>query len=209
MIMSVHKPSLKCKFSYFILALSVGIIFMMISFLKQLDSHMSEISSFKGNEIANSVISGAVEKTVDDFSDTEFLTVIRDSENRIVSAQINSAEVNNLSNTLTLRINDSLSDIENSSVKIPIGTLTGTAFFTGRGFNVNLRLQQLGNVKSEMKSSFKSAGINQTKFSLYIEISVEMKAILPFSSDIVTVTNEYLVSETIIVGEIPQVYLSE
>lgn len=207
--MSVHKVSVKCRLSYLLLVIIIGMVIIMLSVLSQLRKHIGEISEYKGKEQANRIIAETIENKIDKFSDTEFLDIIRDDSGRIISAEVNSAEVNKVKNELVSQINDRLCKAENESVEIPIGTLTGVTYFTGRGFNLNLRLHQIGSVKSEMKSTFESAGINQTKFRLYIEISVYMKAVLPFNTQEISVTEEYLVSESVIVGEVPEMYISK
>ena len=51
--------------------------------------------------------------------------------------------------------------------------------------------------------------MNQTKYSLYLTVTIEMTAILPAHSTDIVVRYDYPVSETVIVGEIPDMYLSK
>ena len=62
---------------------------------------------------------------------------------------------------------------------------------------------------TELKSDLTEAGINQTKYSLYLTVTIEMTAILPAHSTDIVVSYDYPVSETVIVGEIPDMYLDK
>jgi sporulation protein YunB len=94
-------------------------------------------------------------------------------------------------------------------MSVPLGTLTGITYLSGRGPEVKIKLHQIGAVDAQIVSKFESAGINQTKHSLKIEVKVELSAILPGHSTDVTVEDEYLVGETVIVGQIPQACLRD
>ena len=74
---------------------------------------------------------------------------------------------------------------------------------------MSLRLHQVGAVDTEIHSEFIAQGINQTKHRISILVTAEVSAILPLHSTDIVISDEFLVSETIIVGEIPSVYLSE
>ena len=75
--------------------------------------------------------------------------------------------------------------------------------------DIPLRLHQIGAAKTELKSDLTEAGINQTKYSLYLTVTIEMTAILPAHSTDIVVSYDYPVSETVIVGEIPDMYLDK
>ncbi|MBO5449164.1 MAG: sporulation protein YunB [Ruminococcus sp.] len=207
--MSAYRSTVKCKFSYLVLCILTALCLVIVSFFSQLGRHIEEIGEYKGREAANSVISRAVEKSLKDFSNTEFITVCRDSEGKIISADVNSAEVNGIQNALAREINLQLKNLDDEKESIPIGTLTGITYLSGKGFDVGLRFHQLGAANYEMKSSFEGAGINQTKFRLYIHVDTEIKSVLPGKSSEVTVSADYLVAETVIIGEVPEMYLSK
>lgn len=207
--MSVHKASLKCRLSYFVLIIFVIISIGFVVFIFQLSRHINEISEFEGKKAANDVINSTVHYQLDNMEKQEYFSVDRDENGKITSINTNTDCVNAVRNQISEGLNDSLKELENDEIKVPIGTLSGINLFTGRGADIPLKLHQIGGVKTEMKSEFSSAGINQTRYRLYIEISVEMSAILPAHSTDITVTSQYLINETIIVGDVPQMYFSE
>ncbi|MBQ2581918.1 MAG: sporulation protein YunB, partial [Ruminococcus sp.] len=91
---------------------------------------------------------------------------------------------------------------------VPIGTLSGITFLAGRGFDLELKLHQLGSVSTRIRSEFDDCGINQSRYRVYINISVELSAVLPIRTTEITVESQYLLAEKVIVGDVPDAYFS-
>ena len=89
-----------------------------------------------------------------------------------------------------------------------MGTLSGITFLAGRGFDLELRLHQLGSVSTKIMSEFDDCGINQSRYRVYINISVELSAVLPIKTTEITVDRQYLIAEKVIVGDVPEAYFS-
>ncbi|MBP3273034.1 MAG: sporulation protein YunB, partial [Ruminococcus sp.] len=89
-----------------------------------------------------------------------------------------------------------------------IGTLSGITFLNGRGFDLELKLHQLGSVSTRIVSEFESCGINQSKYKVILEIQVELSAVLPVKTTDISVDFQYLIGERIIVGKVPDNYFS-
>ena len=58
----------------------------------------------------------------------------------------------------------------------------------------------------ELKSSFESAGINQTRHQIYMEIRTSAYSYLTGMSSTTEVSTDVAVAETVIVGEVPQMF---
>ena len=92
---------------------------------------------------------------------------------------------------------------EKQTVKIPLGNIIGGSFFTGRGPFLPITVYTSGTVISNLSSHFSDAGINQTNHRLQLDMTVMMTAALPMERVSIELTTSFLVSETVIVGEIP------
>ena len=57
-------------------------------------------------------------------------------------------------------------------------------------------------------SEFDDCGINQSRYRVYINISVELSAVLPIKTTEITVERQYLIAEKVIVGDVPEAYFS-
>ncbi len=99
---------------------------------------------------------------------------------------------------------------EDVRIAIPIGDIVGDALSLGQGPDILVELNQYKSTRAEMKSSFVSAGINQTLHRLTLELEVEAVVLLPgLNAEKVNATLYLPVSETVIVGETPQTYISK
>lgn len=209
--MSRYSTSKTFKISYIILALIVILAVLVFVFHRQVSRHMAEICEYKGRNTATEIINDAVELQLQREAEQNrsYLEIKRDSDGKITSIETNSAAVNELQKNVRESVNNELSEIENKELSLPLGTLSGITFFSGRGPDVSLRLHQVGAVDTEIHSEFIAQGINQTKHRISILVTAEVSAILPLHSTDIVISDEFLVSETIIVGEIPSVYLAE
>ena len=181
------------------------IAFLFFIFYRQTCKHISEICEYKGRETANTIITNSIEKSLKG-STYDFINIKRDGDT-ITSIETNSTAVNEIQNQIKNNINQSFKSIEDNKVSVPLGTLSGIIFFSGRGPKVNMELHQIGAVDTEINSEFQSAGINQTKHRIWLSVNVELSAVLPLKSTDINVHNDYLIAETIIVGNVPDTYL--
>ncbi|MBQ8107334.1 MAG: sporulation protein YunB, partial [Ruminococcus sp.] len=133
----------------------------------------------------------------------------RDDSGRITSAQLDPAAANKLKSCLEKNISLELEKLGEEGIDIPIGTLTGINYLSGKGGGVNIGIAQIGSASSELNSVFESAGINQTRLRLSVTVTVTISAILPTGSTKIRMKEEYLLCDSLIVGEVPEKYGGE
>ena len=66
-----------------------------------------------------------------------------------------------------------------------------------------MKIELYGSVNAELKSSFEDAGINQTRHRIICNVKVGVSAIIPGCSSYTEVENSFTVSETVLLGEVP------
>jgi len=86
------------------------------------------------------------------------------------------------------------------------GSFTGVKLLSGRGPGIKIRISSIGNVKTDLKSEFSSKGINQTLHRVYLEVDSEISILTPFDSITKSISNQILIAENIIIGDIPETY---
>jgi len=101
-----------------------------------------------------------------------------------------------------------LEQITSDELEIPLGTLTGELLFSALGPSVRVRVQSIGHVSAAYQNEFTSVGINQTKHSVYLEMTIMINLLIP--GDIITVQSveRVCIAETIIIGDVPDTYLN-
>ena len=139
----------------------------------------------------------------------ELIHISYDEGGNIVGITTDSASINKINNELGARLSKAMKRLENSRAAIPIGALSGADLLSGSGFDIDVSFHSIQNVTTKIESSFEECGINQTKHSLKLLISTNVSAVMPGKDMTVTVKDEFLLSETVIVGKIPDVYLKK
>ena len=93
-----------------------------------------------------------------------------------------------------------------SLTKVIIGTLTGSPLLAGRGPCLRVRMQSVGTATARFDNQFSSAGINQTRHRIILDVDVHVSILLPGLTTYTKVSNEISVAETVIVGGVPETY---
>lgn len=139
---------------------------------------------------------------------TDFVIVNKDSNGNITDIQTDSAKINMIKSQLNTEISKTFDNNDKRTIEFPVGTLTGIDIVSGMGADISISCHTIGNINTTLKSYVESCGINQVKYSLYIDIVAEICIILPTESKNITFDEQYLLAETVIVGSIPEVYLN-
>ena len=137
----------------------------------------------------------------------DMVEITYDNNGDISLISIDTVVVNNLARRFYQVAQVYLDRMGKEGIDIALGTFTGLPFLVGIGPTVNIKIVQIGAMTSSFKSSFTSAGINQTNHSLYVELHASVSLVLPTYSSTVDSITEFLVTESVIVGDIPDVYL--
>ena len=130
----------------------------------------------------------------------------KDEEGHVTALRSNMSEFNRLQVQIADDILERLSEVSSSELSIPVGTLTGSSLLAGRGPSIHVRMQAVGSAKASLRNAFTSAGINQTRHQVLLDVSVTMSILLPGFITDAQVTSEIAVAETVIVGGVPNTY---
>ena len=90
---------------------------------------------------------------------------------------------------------------------MPVGSLTGISLFSGRGFSLPVEVVAVGSAHGDFQSQFTSAGINQTRHRILLEVTVSVEILLPGETMQTEICPQVPIAETVIVGQVPDTYL--
>ena len=154
---------------------------------------------------ASETISAEVSDYLDDnrFTYTDFAAVLYDESGRVVSVEAIPYNINKVQSELTLRINQRFRELDSEVTRIPIGTLSGNYLLSGKGPGLKLRICPAEEVTVRLESEFASAGMNQTTHRISAIITAEVSSSMPIYSFSTKVEFEFLIAETVIIGEVP------
>jgi len=164
----------------------------------------TQIKSFATRSI-NYAIADSMNQNV---SYGDLITIIKDNQGNVSYIEANSVRINLLSKTMSRVVMANFLEFSKLPIKIAIGSFSGFAVFSGLGPKIAFWVNPYSEVKCYFNSEFVSAGINQTYHKLYLIISITVNVVFPFKSLSVTSDAEVLLSESLIVGKIPEVYLN-
>ena len=138
-----------------------------------------------------------------DFDYSKIIIIDKDNDGNITLLRADTVKLNYLSSKLVLSMNRKVDELEEIGIKIPLGYMTKNLIFYNLGPKINVKMNQVGNITSDYESIFESAGINQTRHKIYLNVHMKMRVVVPFNSEEVEITSQIPIAETIIVGKIP------
>lgn len=130
----------------------------------------------------------------------------RNKDGTVTAIESDMLGMNNLKVGITQAVTEKLSKLGSTDLAIPLGTLFGGQFFSGRGPMVNFRILNIGYPQSEITNRFDSAGINQTRHQVMLRISIKITALVPGYAVSTEAQTNICLAETVIVGIVPGAY---
>lgn len=171
------------------------------------NSVIREKAKVKANSVAIRAINKAVEDKIkeDNLTYTDFTEITRKEDGSVASISIRSAAVNLFKSGLTNKISDTVSAYGKETIYMSPVAFMG--YTTPKSlFKVPVVVVPIEILKADLQSSFHAAGINQTKHELNLIAEVDIKLLLPVGSEHFTVKTTVPLSQTIIVGSVPETY---
>lgn len=201
--------SKKAKFRIVLIVILAIIILFCVYYFKVVCPIVVNLSQEKVRSVATSTISSVVGDVMSDENLTynDLVQITYSSENKVELIEVDTIQVNLLIREITEQVQENFNTLGSEGISITLGTFTGIPFLFGLGPDVSVKLVPVGTVNTKVESSFNEAGINQTIHRLYFVVSSIIGMVLPGMTQNFTTELEVLLCESIIVGEIPSVYL--
>lgn len=131
-----------------------------------------------------------------------------DANGDLNSIKINATRVNAVMQRSVQKTQNGLSDMISSGVNIPVGSVSGITFLSGKGPNLNVAVIPVGSVDAKLRSEFSEIGINQTIHKIYLSLDSTIKIIIPGAGNTIKSSSEVLLVESVIIGKVPDTYLN-
>ena len=91
-------------------------------------------------------------------------------------------------------------------VQVPYSSVFGSSLLANYGGKYTFNLELLGNIQCNYRTTFQSAGVNQTLMCMYIDLYVDISVMLPLYVKNIEVQNSMVVYQNLIVGKVPGFY---
>ncbi len=162
----------------------------------------------EAQQIAVEQINRAVADLAGDLQYLDLYRIERDSQDRIVLMQPNTALINRLSAEANLKIVQALKSVEGRVVYVPMGALSGSRLLANWGPRLPVRIWLTGRIQANIGDKFESAGVNQTRHVLYLDTKASMRMAIPLWTSDINVSAYNPMAEAIIAGQVPQSFLN-
>ena len=136
-----------------------------------------------------------------------FVSLVKDENGDITAITSDMAHINSLSTEI---LNSVISSTENGTIKvnIPVGNLSGLNLLMGKGPNVPVDIIMLTSSRVDFRNDIVSSGINQAKYQLILEVTIDIDVLVPWGTESASTVTEVIVADTVIVGKVPETYLN-
>ncbi|MCL1859284.1 MAG: sporulation protein YunB [Oscillospiraceae bacterium] len=203
----------KFKTRYKLLIFFAVIILFSAVVLKYSESRIRTIiapmAEAHAKRIGAKVVSEAITDEIEanNISYDDLISFEKDENGKIAALKTDIIMINRLKSRLSVVILDKLSNIKDINLYIPAGNLINGEFFSGRGPKIEIIVLPVGSVTTNITNVFTSAGINQTRHQIMLEVNITVSVIMPFSVESTDISTSMAIAETIIVGDVPNMYM--
>ncbi len=135
------------------------------------------------------------------------LAVEKAEDGAIRSMTTDHTKVNRIKTELTIKVQGQLERHRVVKAYLPAGMLISDTMLTGVGIPIPIQAFVFHDAEVQLYDTFDSAGINQTRYKLMMEVRVPMRVAGVFSYQDEEVVVQVPLAETVIVGSVPQTYL--
>ena len=169
------------------------------------------IETVGGTALKNS-LANVLDRTVNEIVDElgvrygEMVNIERNPDGTIAAITLNSSYINGYKADLSDGCSDRLAKFDKTTVPVPMSSIMGLAFFDNPMFNIDVTATIYGFAVTDVVSKFESAGINQTRHTIYLNVQASAHAYMGLCHLNESVDETIILVETIIVGEVPQSY---
>ena len=188
--------------------LLISLIIIVISGLF-LDELSTSIAVSDACDMVTKTVNEAVSRVIRDgnYPADYFINYEKDADGKIKAISGNMANINLLSADILSSV---IASTDNGvlHVSIPAGNLSGINVLLGKGPDITVDVIMLTSSKVDFRNEIESTGINQTKYQLYLDITIDIDVLIPWGTESTSTVSEVLIADTVIVGDVPSTYLN-
>lgn len=191
----------------FLLVLLIVLLSLSVALLSvNMRPAMTALAIARIRSVAARAMNDAILESMGDETNYARLIQVHESSERVYMLQANTHKMNILAADCAEAAQERIAQMGDQGISIPIGTITGISFLAGKGPSLKVTFSPAGSVQSEFNSEFVSSGINQTLYRVNLLLTASVRLVMPGVSETVFVRAEAAIAESIIVGDVPEVY---
>ena len=139
---------------------------------------------------------------------SDLIRVEKNKDGDISLMSADSLKINSISRTVAINVEKILKEKLKEGIPVPIFAFTGIKLASGYGPTVKYDAITVASVNCGFDGKFEQMGINQTLHSLFVVVDCRVDIEFLYKKRTFDCTSEILISEAVLVGKVPEVYLS-
>ena len=194
--------SLRVLFLIFLLTM-LGII---VSFLYSAYPIFEASCKTAAGSKATNIVNEEVLNVMKDYNYNDLMYIEKDTSGKVILIEANIVPINKVTALIVSNIQKRIDDSPRTTVFINLGAITGVSRLKNTGPQFDIELETAGSIASEIRTEFESVGINQTLHKIYLDLNTKIGILTPFASFSRNVESSVLLTQAVIVGEVPETY---
>lgn len=193
-----------------VLLILVTIVFTISFFERRIRPTIISMAEVKAKHIAVSAINQVIYEQINEknIKYSDLVTFQKDNAGQITALEANIVKMNQIKSDIAIRVQQKIFNMDTNRMDVPLSAALNSELLSGWGPRIPISIIPLGAAYTDFKSSFETAGINQTKHEIFLEVKSDVRILLPMISTDSKVTTTVPVAQTIIVGTVPQHYIN-
>ncbi|RDW20945.1 sporulation protein YunB [Oceanobacillus chungangensis] len=200
---------------------------------KGIQPTLMDIAEMKTDEFATRAINSAV-RFAEGYSFEDFVNITYDNEGHPAIYGYNPVVMNEITRGATERVEEffqyvnrgepyqfdypleevpeysgtaeSMAGQDPTLVEIPLGQVTRNTVLANLGPKIPVNLEVIGSVRTNIKRDVEDFGINGAWLSLYLQVEADVQIIIPFTTEVHTVSKEIYLDGGAIMSKVPDYY---
>ncbi len=169
---------------------------------------LHSVAQSQMEQIANEAIHNAIGDCAANPSKYgELVNICRNKDGAIESLSLNPHAVNMMKSDISIKVLEYLNDSDKYVIEVPLGNFFASEFLSGLGPKIKLEVVPFNVAGIDFESKFTPAGINQVLHTVSVKVDVKIGALLTGFEEICDISSTAIISESVIIGDVPQTYL--
>ena len=192
-----------------VIIIALGCILLTEGLKWQIAPNIDAVSRLKAKSIVAALINRSVKEELGGMESSEsFFIVQTGKDGKVQMVKADTALINRVVSSFAENLQQKYSAMEAQPAEISYGTLLGSKILSQTGFDIQIKILPLSVTSYDFETEFETQGINQTKYKVYIVLESSVRILQPFSDKNIKIRSKVLISEAVIVGDVPESYVN-
>lgn len=188
--------------------LAFAIIFLIIIIVYTFSAYPIFRASCKtrASSVATNIVNEEVNKVMELYNYEDLVNIEKDQNGKITLIGAKIVPINNIVSEIVYNIQKNIDSKATEKIFVNLGKVSGFTILSSIGPTFTVELERAGNIEAKLDSEFVDVGINQTLHKINLTLTCSINVLTPIEVVEDTINTKILLTETVIVGEVPNAY---